>query len=396
MPSRTVALILILALALMIPSAAFAAYLSDDPPAYARIPRSEVYVYASSNHADKYGEYPAENAGDGDLDTTWAESAKGNGAGEELCFEFGVQEIIGFRIWAGYHKSKDVYRKNARPRRIEVIVSDEGEETVFEVELKDTRSAQTVLFDQPLRADSLKIVLSTFYAGTKYKDTCITDVVLLRLDGKETPSDASDAGWAEIYRRVLSDYLAKDVYELGIPWIRLLDLDFDSTPELVFCIGDAHAESTYRVVSADAPDEWFDVTFSDDSLEEGNIFGLREDERTGERFWLETDIYMNQGSESMRYSRLSYAGGEVSLKEMFSRMEQTAEREPDFGERSFAVDGREVSASEYGEAFRTFWEGTRSVESRIGKWERLVRTEAQLDSAFHAVVRQYEADVEAH
>ncbi len=166
-------------------------YLSDAPQAtsagasldkdrgYARLSTDEIEVYASSEQVDQYGYYAAANANDANVSTTWAEAAGGIGKGEWLSFFFEEREIIGFAIHAGYQKSSDVYKKNARPKKI--LVSVAGEDGMA-VTLKDTRSEQIVLFDRPQASDYLSIEIRSAYAGSHYADTCITDVRILLAD----------------------------------------------------------------------------------------------------------------------------------------------------------------------------------------------------------------------
>jgi len=72
-----------------------------------------------------------------------------------------------------------VYNKNARPKKIRVSVA--GQDGMA-VTLKDTRDEQIVLFDRPETTDYLSIEIASAYSGTRYADTCITDVRILLAD----------------------------------------------------------------------------------------------------------------------------------------------------------------------------------------------------------------------
>ena len=146
---------------------------------WGRLSTSEIEVYASSEQVDQYGYYSAENANDANSSTTWAEGASGIGEGEWLSLFFEEREVVGFAIRAGYQKSSDVYNKNARPKKIRVSVA--GQDGMA-VTLKDTRDEQIVLFDRQETTDYLSIEIASAYSGTRYADTCITDVRILLAD----------------------------------------------------------------------------------------------------------------------------------------------------------------------------------------------------------------------
>ena len=86
------------------------------------------------------------------------------------------------RIWNGYQKSKALFAKNAAPRRIRVAVLDPtgGEVTGREVELQQAWGPQTVVVDVPPKRglSAVRIAVVSVYPGTKYKDTCVSDVLV--------------------------------------------------------------------------------------------------------------------------------------------------------------------------------------------------------------------------
>ncbi len=58
----------------------------------------------------------------------------------------------------------------------------------------DVKSFQTVLFDEPVEANTVRFVISSGYSGTKYKDCCITEIELIGLTG-EVLSDQTYREW---------------------------------------------------------------------------------------------------------------------------------------------------------------------------------------------------------
>lgn len=146
-----------------------------------------LYDYgASSELTDQYGAYTASNCFDRNTNTTWAEGESGDGIGSTISGSWSVEsgswQITGIAIWAGYHKSSDVFYKNSRPRKVTLEVYSDGEFDSFEVNLSDSESCQYILFDYPIELRSeaqIWLTINSVYSGNKYTDTCITDIDLL-------------------------------------------------------------------------------------------------------------------------------------------------------------------------------------------------------------------------
>ena len=141
---------------------------------------------ASSELTDQYGAYTVSNCFDRNINTTWAEGESGDGIGSTISGSWSVEsgswQITGIAIWAGYHKSSDVFYKNSRPRNVTLEVYSDGEFESFEVSLSDSESCQYILFDYPINLRSeaqIWLTINSVYSGNKYTDTCITDIDLL-------------------------------------------------------------------------------------------------------------------------------------------------------------------------------------------------------------------------
>lgn len=140
---------------------------------------------------------------DGDTKTAWVEGAKDYGVGELVlvsCID--LQKPI--QIWSGYGKSPAIFEQNSRPKKIKVLVvqSDAGDPTQYgswyrnlkvikqtDIELKDINGFQPLLvpaFNSSSYTDNnentkeynyfLGIVIMDVYKGTKYSDTCISEI----------------------------------------------------------------------------------------------------------------------------------------------------------------------------------------------------------------------------
>ena len=128
--------------------------------------------------------------------TAWVEGAQGYGEGQSLTIPLSPltsARALRLRIWNGYQKSRDLFAKNSMPRRIRVTVLDPtgGEVTSRESELQRAWGPQTVVLDIPPKRglSAVRLSIVSVYPGTKYKDTCISDV-LVDVDS-EVPHNAA-------------------------------------------------------------------------------------------------------------------------------------------------------------------------------------------------------------
>lgn len=157
---------------------------------------------------DAYAEwesmYSASRAQDGDTTTCWAVS--GTGIGEVLLAKVDtMQEVF---IYTGFQKSLDLFKKNSRPRKVMVYVLEPTYKEAtpsavaymevnvvasHEVELKDTFGKQTLPIpaywpttvkthpdgtplDDPIYQSFVAIKILSVYPGSKYADTCISEI----------------------------------------------------------------------------------------------------------------------------------------------------------------------------------------------------------------------------
>lgn len=133
--------------------------------------------YASSTlKADGKITYDAKNAFDNDLSTAWVEGIKGSGFYESLTVVSNVPILfLGFSIFAGYGKSNDIYNKNERVARLEVYIDDEWVETFV---LQDVQQWQYCELDESVVGNEIEFVIEGVYPGSKYEDTCISEIYL--------------------------------------------------------------------------------------------------------------------------------------------------------------------------------------------------------------------------
>ncbi len=126
------------------------------------------------NKAITYG--PA-NMFDDRLDTAWVEAVKGDGIGERILIEFDAPTpVAGVAMLNGYHKSNELFQRNARVAEIYLSASDGS---AFETVLEDDPGLQARRFDRPLTLTWLVIEIAGSYPGTKYTDNAISELRVL-------------------------------------------------------------------------------------------------------------------------------------------------------------------------------------------------------------------------
>lgn len=121
---------------------------------------------------------------DGDLSTCWQEGVDGDGLGEALTYHFdGIHPLVYIDVWNGRLDGKDKYYANNRIYQVEMICYNAGDEAFHDmIEFEDNYSkipTSIYLTDesQPINCDSVKIIIRSVHKGTKYEDTCLTDIV---------------------------------------------------------------------------------------------------------------------------------------------------------------------------------------------------------------------------
>ncbi len=128
-------------------------------------------ISSSSALVDGSNVYSAQNLIDSNLSTCWADGVSSFGIGEYIVINFDKEyDIHGIEIWNGYQKSSDLFYKNSRPSSI-CVLTDRWK---FDFSLEDRMGMQTFKLFGSTR--SVKIVINDVYPGTKYADTCISDI----------------------------------------------------------------------------------------------------------------------------------------------------------------------------------------------------------------------------
>ncbi len=130
-------------------------------------------------------------AADDDPKTAWVEGVDSSGAGQWIRFH--VSEMKGatklrLSIRAGYQKSTRLFKANARPRQVTVILKPSGKSV--QAQLEDREGWQEIIATQaagPL--DGVELHVDSVYEGTKYTDLTISDVrIFVTATTRENPA----------------------------------------------------------------------------------------------------------------------------------------------------------------------------------------------------------------
>lgn len=161
-------------------------------------------VSASSELKSKNNKYSVKNLVDGNPETPWVEGKKGYGINESIVLSTnpfyansaGAYKISRIGIINGYAKNASIFKKNSRVKKIRIdyknyaccgncckdksaSMKENGSE-VFT--LKDTMEIQYLKFDEPVFTSNIKITILNVYKGSKWDDTCLSEIMLFTDD----------------------------------------------------------------------------------------------------------------------------------------------------------------------------------------------------------------------
>lgn len=120
---------------------------------------------------------------DDDPSTAWVEGAEGDGVGEALTVPVSAlkaAKALRLVITPGYQKSKGLFAANGTPTALELVVRDANDKVTMTKALAVAAKWGAQTFDVPLSGGlaSVTLIVKDVKPGTKYRDTCISDVQL--------------------------------------------------------------------------------------------------------------------------------------------------------------------------------------------------------------------------
>jgi hypothetical protein len=156
----------------------------------------DLYDVEDSTHLAPQGDnrYDVTRILDNDPSTAWVEGSAGYGLGDYILFTFvparfhgaGVVDVTirGLRIRNGYGKNPDVWAENSRIKTLRVLHNGIDIGTVGLADIMDEQwipmGGVTAFGDLDISAgDTLKLVITGVYTGAAYKDTALSELILV-------------------------------------------------------------------------------------------------------------------------------------------------------------------------------------------------------------------------
>ena len=137
---------------------------------------------ASSELKEPGFNHYAENAIDKNLKTAWVEGVSGIGANEWIMLQTtdnSKMEISAIEFYLGYHKTPELLQKNGWPSKV-LIECDNGYRQ--EVDFYSLEDSTVIILDKPQKTSFVKIIILEAGFGTKYEDTCISEIDFYGID----------------------------------------------------------------------------------------------------------------------------------------------------------------------------------------------------------------------
>jgi hypothetical protein len=108
----------------------------------------------------------------GAASTAWVAGSSGYAIGEWIIVEFvEMRTVTGITIQNGYQKNSDIFLKNSRVKKMELLSSSGAKR---ELRLEDRLGSQQLLFDHPIPAKWIALFIRDVFPGYKYTDTAIS------------------------------------------------------------------------------------------------------------------------------------------------------------------------------------------------------------------------------
>lgn len=135
-----------------------------------------VFVKSSSTLLGRTKPYHVKEIKDNDPKTAWVEGKADDGIGEWVEFTYDPPVILErISVINGYMRSETLYYANNRVKKIRISF-DDG--THFDQVLKDGElKPQIITLPEPKQAGKVRLTILETYKGSKYNDTCISEII---------------------------------------------------------------------------------------------------------------------------------------------------------------------------------------------------------------------------
>ncbi len=134
-----------------------------------------VMIRSASTLFDRGNPYTVGNLWDRNYKTAWVEGKDDDGVGEWVEFSFDPGLVVkAVKIMNGYAKDWDRYETNGKVKRA-LLSFDNG--LSFEVTFNNNAiEPRIVELPAPVRTERFRLTILEVYPGSKYHDTCITEI----------------------------------------------------------------------------------------------------------------------------------------------------------------------------------------------------------------------------
>jgi hypothetical protein len=135
------------------------------------------YYCASSVRAPQFGNrYGVDHLFSNSSDEAWVEGKPGQGVGEWITIDFREPRLVkAVIVRNGYQKSRDIFARNSRVRRLRLVFSQGETQTLT---LADNMDLQRIALDPPVSASWVQFIIDDVYPGSTYADTAVTKLFL--------------------------------------------------------------------------------------------------------------------------------------------------------------------------------------------------------------------------
>jgi hypothetical protein len=191
----------------------------------------------TSERSHEQSSYPLYQIIDDNPKTTWVFTTDAYDEGRNRSIQLEIQfhddtNIKTIRMINGYSKSEDLYTKNNRIT--EVVITDDRNNR-YEYDLEQTLSFQDITMPEPV--GYIKLTAKKIVRGSRYDDTCISEIVLLDLSGEDILAGKEHfvfSSGGEYPRYILFDRTLRRIYAPESDGI--VDAGFSPRGDMVYFI----------------------------------------------------------------------------------------------------------------------------------------------------------------
>ena len=138
--------------------------------------------------ASKGKTYSGSNLVDSNYTTAWCEGVKGTGKGEKITLHLNKSQIVyGVQLCNGYNADAKLYSENGKVKNFgadfgngayKACVFDPPADSDYDPEELAQSNLYNIVLDEPVVTDTITIEINDAVAGSKYDDTCISEILV--------------------------------------------------------------------------------------------------------------------------------------------------------------------------------------------------------------------------